>query len=223
MTFAGPIDKFLSEEERQKLISSTKLKKDSVIFFIADKDYAVKYSGLMRTELGKKLDLIDEDVYEFCIVKDFPMYEYSLEEDKYVFCHNPFSMPQCDIEDLTKEQMSLIKAYQYDFVCNGYEMASGAVRNHDLSIMKKVFALLGYSEDAIKEKFGALYTAFTYGAPPHAGMALGIERLLMLLKEEDSIREVVAFPMSSNGTDMMMSSPGTVSEKQLREVHIKER
>jgi len=223
MSFAGPIDKFLSIEERDKLICDAGLKKDSVIFFIADKINAVKYAGLIRNELGRKLDLIDEDKYEFCIVKDFPMYEYSVEEDKYVFCHNPFSMPQDDIDDLKKENMSFIKAYQYDFVCNGYEMASGAVRNHNLDIMKRVFELVGYSEDIIKEKFASLYTAFQYGAPPHAGMALGIERMLMLLLDEDSIREVVAFPMSSNGCDMMMGSPGVVTEKQLREVHIKER
>jgi len=223
MSFAGPIDKFLSIEERDKLICDAGLKKDSVIFFIADKINAVKYAGLIRNELGRKLDLIDEDKYEFCIVKDFPMYEYSVEEDKYVFCHNPFSMPQDDIDDLKKENMSFIKAYQYDFVCNGYEMASGAVRNHNLDIMKRVFELVGYSEDIIKEKFASLYTAFQYGAPPHAGMALGIERMLMLLLDEDSIREVVAFPMSSNGQDLMMGSPSSVSEKQLREVHIKER
>ena len=223
MTFAGPIDKFLSEKERTKLIESASLKKDSVIFFIADKMFASKYAGLIRTELGRKLDLIDEEIYEFCIIKDFPMYEYSIEEDKYVFCHNPFSMPQCKKEELIKEDISSILAYQYDFVCNGYEMASGAVRNHDLDIMKKVFELAGYDEEIVKTKFGALWTAFQYGAPPHAGMALGLERMLMLLLGEELIREVVAFPMSSSGQDLMMSSPGEVSLKQLREVHIHER
>ena len=222
MTFAGPIDKFLSDEEREKLIEVASLKKDSVIFFIADKTNASKYAGLIRTELGKKLDLIDEDIYEFCIVKDFPMYEYSIEEDKYVFCHNPFSMPKCSKEELKKEDILDILAYQYDFVCNGYEMASGAVRNHDLDIMKKTFELVGYDEEIIKSKFGALWTAFQYGAPPHAGMALGLERTLMLLLGEESIREVVVFPMASSGQDLMMSSPSEVSIKQLREVHIKE-
>jgi len=223
MTFVGPIDKFLTEEERVELIKVAKLEKDSVIFFIADKDFAVKYAGLIRTELGRKLDLIDDSVYEFCIVKDFPMYEYSYEEDKYVFCHNPFSMPQCEMEDLTKENISSILAYQYDFVCNGYEMASGAVRNHEPSIMKKVFELVGYDEEVVKSKFGALWMAFQYGAPPHAGMALGLERMLMLLLDEEVIREVVAFPLSSSGQDLMMQAPGIVTEKQLREVHIKER
>ena len=185
--------------------------------------FACKYAGLIRMELGKKLDLIDDDVYEFCIVKDFPMFEYSYEDDKYVFCHNPFSMPQCDVDGLSKERISSILAYQYDFVCNGYEMASGAVRNHDISVMKKVFELAGYDEENVKSKFGALWMAFQYGAPPHAGMALGLERMLMLLLDEELIREVVAFPLSSSGQDLMMGAPGVVSEKQLREVHIKER
>ena len=223
MSFAGPIDKFLSDEERIELIDIAKLQPGCVIFFIADKMSACKYAGLIRSELGRKLDLIDEDRYEFCIVKDFPMYEFSLEEDKYVFCHNPFSMPIGGIDVLEKEDISLIKAYQYDFVCNGYEMASGAVRCHDLDIMKKVFELVGYDEETIKTRFGSLWMAFQYGAPPHAGMALGIERMLMLLSEESSIREVVPFPMSASGCDLMMGSPGIVSEKQLREVHIKER
>ena len=218
MSFNGPIDKFLTDEDRKELIDIGKLKSGSVIFFIADKMFALKYAGLIRSELGRKLDLIDKDVYKFCIVKDFPMYEFSIEEDKYVFCHNPFSMPK---DSLDKEKLDDILAYQYDFVCNGYEMASGAVRNHDVKIMKKVFSLIGYDESTIKEKFGSLYTAFQYGAPPHAGMAIGIERLLMLLLDEDSIREVVTFPMSASGEDKMMGSPTEVDEKQLREVHIK--
>ena len=218
MSFNGPIDKFLTEEDRKQLISLAKLKVDSVIFFIADKINANKYAGLIRQELGKKLDLIDDSVYEFCIVKDFPMFEFDVEEDKYVFCHNPFSM---SIGELTKDNMENIQAYQYDFVCNGYEMASGAVRNYDVEIMKKVFSLVGYDESVVKEKFGSLYTAFKYGAPPHAGMAIGIERLLMLLLDEKNIREVVPFPISASGEDKMMNSPGEVVEKQLREVHIK--
>ena len=218
MSFNGPIDKFLTDEDRKELIDIGKLKSGSVIFFIADKMFALKYAGLIRSELGRKLELIDDSVYKFCIVKDFPMYEFSIEEDKYVFCHNPFSMPK---DSLDKEKLDDILAYQYDFVCNGYEMASGAVRNHDVDIMKKVFSLIGYDESVIKEKFGSLYTAFQYGAPPHAGMAIGIERLLMLLLDEDSIREVVAFPMSASGEDKMMGSPTEVDEKQLREVHIK--
>ena len=218
MSFNGPIDKFLTDKDRKKLIDIGKLKPGSVIFFIADRTFALKYAGLIRSELGRKLDLIDQDVYKFCIVKDFPMYEFSIEEDKYVFCHNPFSMPKGSLDE---DKIDDILAYQYDFVCNGYEMASGAVRNHDVKIMEKVFSLIGYDESVIKEKFASLYTAFHYGAPPHAGMAIGIERLLMLLLDEESIREVVTFPMSASGIDMMMGSPSVVDEKQLREVHIK--
>ncbi len=221
MSFAGPIDKFLTDFEREELIKLADLKPNSVIFFIADRKNASKLAGLIRDELGRKLDLIDESKYEFCIVKDFPMYEWNEELDKYDFSHNPFSMPQGGIEALNSQDIENIVAYQYDFVCNGIEMASGAVRNHDIEIMKKAFALAGYSEDTVKEKFKSLYTAFQYGAPPHAGMAPGIDRMIMLLKEEKSIRETIAFPMSASGQDLMMGSPGDVSELQLRETHIK--
>ena len=225
MTFKGPIDKFLSDNEREELIKVAGLEKGGVLFFIADrnKNLVSKQAGLIRIELGRKLDLIDSNKFELCIINDFPMFEYNEDEKKYDFGHNPFSMPQGGMDALNSENIEDIKAYQFDFVCNGFEMASGAVRNHNFDIMKRVFELVGYSEDIIKEKFASLYTAFQYGAPPHAGMALGIERMLMLLLDEDSIREVVAFPMSSNGCDMMMGSPGVVTEKQLREVHIKER
>lgn len=221
MTFAGPIDKFLSDYEREELIKLADLKPNSVIFFIADRKLACKYAGLIRDELGRKLGIIDESKYEFCIVKDFPMYEWNEEEDKYDFSHNPFSMPQGGLEALNNQNIEDIKAYQFDFVCNGVEMASGAVRNHDIEIMKKAFDLAGYSEDVIKEKFKSLYTAFQYGAPPHAGMAPGIDRMIMMLKEESSIRETIAFPMSASGQDLMMGSPSEVSELQLREAHIK--
>ncbi len=221
MTFAGPIDKFLSDYEREELIKLADLKPNSVIFFIADRKLACKYAGLIRDELGRKLEIIDESKYEFCIVKDFPMYEWNEEEDKYDFSHNPFSMPQGGLEALNNQNIEDIKAYQFDFVCNGVEMASGAVRNHDIEIMKKAFDLAGYSEDVIKEKFKSLYTAFQYGAPPHAGMAPGIDRMIMMLKEESSIRETIAFPMSASGQDLMMGSPSEVSELQLREAHIK--
>ena len=223
MTFAGPIDKFLSDYEREELIKLADLKPNSVIFFIADRKLACKYAGLIRDELGRKLEIIDESKYEFCIVKDFPMYEWNEEEDKYDFSHNPFSMPQGGLEALNNQNIEDIKAYQFDFVCNGVEMASGAVRNHDIEIMKKAFDLAGYSEDVIKEKFKSLYTAFQYGAPPHAGMAPGIDRMIMMLKEESSIRETIAFPMSASGQDLMMGSPSEVSELQLREAHIKVR
>ncbi len=221
MSYAGPIDKFLTDFEREELIKLADLKPNSVIFFIADRKNASKLAGLIRDELGRKLDLIDESKYEFCIVKDFPMYEWNEELDKYDFSHNPFSMPQGGITALNSQDIEDIVAYQYDFVCNGIEMASGAVRNHDIEIMKKAFELAGYSEDTVKEKFKSLYTAFQYGAPPHAGMAPGIDRMIMLLKEEKSIRETIAFPMSASGQDLMMGSPSAVSELQLRETHIK--
>lgn len=221
MTFAGPIDKFLEDYEREELIEKAGLKPNSVIFFIADRKNAPKLAGLIRDELGRKLDLIDKNKFEFCIINDFPMYEWNEEEDKYDFCHNPFSMPQGGLDALNNSKIEDIVAYQFDFVCNGIEMASGAVRNHDLDIMRKAFSLAGYNEDTIKDKFKSLYTAFQYGAPPHAGMAPGIDRMLMLLKDEASIRETIAFPMSASGSDMMMGAPNDVTELQLRETHIK--
>ncbi len=223
MSFKGPIDKFLSDEERKSLIKNANLEKGSVLFFIADKKEKIanKFAGLIRTELGKKLNLIDEDRFEFCIINDFPMFEYNEEEGKYDFCHNPFSMPQGGIDALNNDNIDGILAYQYDFVCNGNEMASGAVRNHNLDCLKKAFSLVGYDEDVVKERFSSLYHAFQYGAPPHAGMALGIDRMLMLLLNTDNLREVQAFPMSVSGQDLMMGCPSEVTEKQLREVHIK--
>ena len=166
---------------------------------------------------------MDENKFEFCIINDFPMYEWSEEEDKYIFMHNPFSMPQGGLEALDNDNKEEILAYQYDFVCNGIELASGAVRNHDLEIMKKAFKIAGYEEEEIKKRFKALYEAFKYGAPPHAGMAPGIDRMLMLLLDEDSIRETIAFPMSASGTDNLMEAPNEISEHQLREAHIKVR
>ena len=221
LSFAGPIDKFLSEEEREDLIKVAKLKPNSVIFFIADRKKAYKFASQIRDELGRKLDLIKDDEYKFCIINDFPMFEYSDEESKYDFMHNPFSMPQVSIKEMDKLDPEEILAYQYDFVCNGIEMASGAVRNHDIEIMKKVFEIAGYKESEIEKRFQALYEAFKYGAPPHAGMAPGIDRILMMLLEEDSIRETIAFPLSASGADQLMNAPSEVTELQLRESHIK--
>ena len=223
MSFKGPIDKFMTDNDKENLIKLASLKKNSVIFFIADKSetYALKQAGLIRNELGRKLNLIDNNKFELCIVNNFPMYEYNEEEDKFDFGHNPFSMPQGGMDALNSENPEDILAYQYDFVCNGYEMASGAVRNHDIEIMKKAFEIAGYSEETVKERFKSLYTAFQYGAPPHAGMAPGIDRIIMLLKDEPNLREVQAFPMSVSGMDQMMGSPSELTEKQLREVHIK--
>ena len=220
MSFAGPIDKFLSEDERDDLIDVGNLKPGDVIFFIADKSNAYKYAGLIRDELGRKLGLIDENEFSFCIINDFPMYEWSEEEEKYIFTHNPFSMPKGGMDSFNGKIEDIV-AYQFDFVCNGIEMASGAVRNHDLEIMKKAFAIAGYEEEEIQNRFKALYEAFKYGAPPHAGMAPGIDRMLMLLLGENNIRETIAFPMNASGSDPLMNSPSEVSELQLREAHIK--
>lgn len=222
MSFNGPIDKFLSDEEKTDLISVASLKSQDVIFFIADLK-PERNAGLIRMELGRKLDIIDESKFEFCFITDFPMYEYDEDLESYVFTHNPFSMPQGGMISLETKKPEEIKAYQYDIVCNGVELSSGAVRNHDLNIMKKAFEIAGYKDDELKEKFKSLYTAFEYGAPPHAGMAPGVDRIIMLLKEEKNIREVIAFPMNNNAQDLMMGSPSSVTEVQLREVHIKMR
>ena len=221
----GPIDKFLSDDDRLELFTKCDLKIGSVLFFIADRseEIASMYAGKIRTYLGEKLDLIDKDKYEFCIINNFPMYEYDSKTNKWEFGHNPFSMPQCSIEELTKENIENIKAYQFDFVCNGEEMCSGAIRNHDIEIMKKAFDIVGYTEEDIKTRFKSLYEAFQYGAPPHGGMGPGIDRIIMLLRDEDNLREVQVFPANVNGMDQMMGSPSKVSEEQLREVHIKVR
>ena len=221
MSFKGPIDKFLTDFDRENLIKKASLKKGSVLFFIAHRTDAVRLAGLIRQELGSRLGLIDKNKFEFCIINDFNMYEWNEEEERYDFTHNPFSMPKGGLESLNNLDPDCIVANQFDFVCNGIEMASGAVRNHDIEIMKKAFSIAGYSEDDLKERFKGLYTAFQYGAPPHAGMAPGIDRMLMLMLDENNIRETIAFPMSSNGSDLMMGAPSDVSEHQLREAHIK--
>ena len=224
MTFKSSIDKFLNEELRNELIEKCGLKEGSTLFILADsKNKINKLAGLLRTKLGNELELIDKNKFEFCIINDFPMYEYNEEDNSWDFGHNPFSMPQGGLDALTEDNIENILAYQYDFVCNGYEMASGAVRNHDIRIMKKAFELAGYTDEDVETKFRSLYTAFQYGAPPHAGMAPGIDRILMLLKDEENIREMVAFPLGANGADAMMGCPGEVFEKQLRETHIKVR
>ena len=224
MTFKSSIDKFLNEELRNELIEKCNLKEGSTLFILADsKNKINKLAGLLRTKLGNELELIDKNKFEFCIINDFPMYEYNEEDNSWDFGHNPFSMPQGGLDALTEDNIENILAYQYDFVCNGYEMASGAVRNHDIRIMKKAFELAGYTDEDVETKFRSLYTAFQYGAPPHAGMAPGIDRILMLLKDEENIREMVAFPLGANGADAMMGCPGEVFEKQLRETHIKVR
>ena len=220
LSYKGPIDKFIPEELKKELISLAKLEKNDTIFFIADNEKrATELAGQIRTELGKRLDLIDEDVFKFCWIIDFPMFELD-DHDKLAFSHNPFSMPQGGLDALEHQNPLDILAYQYDIVCNGIELSSGAVRNHDIEIMLKAFSMAGYTEEEVKTKFGALYTAFQFGAPPHAGIAPGIDRMLMLLTESETIREVIAFPLNSKAEDLMMGAPGNVKREQLRDVHI---
>ena len=220
-TYKGPIDKFIPEDMKDELKEKAELNNGDTIFFIADKEQqASLYAGQIRTTLGERLDLIEKNSYRFCYINDFPMYELDPETEKIGFTHNPFSMPQGGLEALNTKDPLDILAYQYDIVCNGVELSSGAVRNHDMQIMEKAFEIAGYSKDVLEKKFGALYTAFQYGAPPHAGMAPGVDRMIMLLKNEENIREVIAFPMNGNGQDLMCGAPGDVTEEQLRDVHL---
>ena len=224
MSYRGPIDKFIPEPLKAELVSLANLKAGDTIFFIADKEkQAAEYAGHLRNEIAARLDLCEKNSFRFCYVSDFPMYEEDPETKKPGFMHNPFSMPQGGLEALDAENPYDILAYQYDIVCNGIELSSGAVRNHDIEIMKKAFAIAGYDEETLKAKFGALYQAFQFGAPPHAGMAPGVDRMIMLLRGEENIREVIAFPMNSAAEDLMCGAPNDVTEHQLREVHIKVR
>ena len=220
LSYKGPIDKFIPEELKKELLELADLKPKDTIFFIADTEKrAACLAGEIREELGKRLDLIEKDVFKFCWIVDFPMFELD-DSGKLGFSHNPFSMPQGGLEALDRENKLDILAYQYDLVCNGIELSSGAVRNHDIQIMLKAFQMAGYTEEEVKTKFGALYTAFQYGAPPHAGIAPGIDRMLMLLTDSNNIREVIAFPLNSKAQDLMMGAPGQVSRQQLRDIHI---
>ncbi len=224
LSYKGPIDKFIPAEYKEELRTLAGLGVGDTIFFIADtKDKAPKLAGQIRNELGEKLGLTEKNAYRFCFINDFPMYEPDEETGKIGFTHNPFSMPQGGLEALNNKDPLEILAYQYDIVCNGVELSSGAVRNHDLDVMVKAFEIAGYDEETLKQKFGALYTAFKFGAPPHAGMAPGVDRMIMLLKNEENIREVIAFPMSASAQDLMCGAPNEVTETQLREVHIKVR
>lgn len=222
LTFDGPIDKFLKEGDREKLIEINGSKSGDVIYFIADsKELAPKLAGQIRTEVAERLSLIDKSRFELCFITDFPMYEHDEDTGAVIFTHNPFSMPQGGMEALLTKDPCDVLAYQYDIVCNGIELSSGAVRNHDLDIMVKAFEIAGYTEEDLQQKFSSLYRAFKYGAPPHAGMAPGIDRMLMLLTDEENIREVIAFPMNSNAQDVLLGAPNEVTEQQLREIHIK--
>ena len=223
-SYKGPIDKFIPADMKQELKDIAGLSVGDTIFFIADKeDKAAYYAGMIRTELGEKLDLLEKNAYRFCYINDFPMFEKDPETKKIGFTHNPFSMPQGGLEALNTMDPLDILAYQYDIVCNGVELSSGAVRNHDMQVMVKAFEIAGYDEEVLKEKFGALYNAFQFGAPPHAGMAPGVDRMIMLLRNEENIREIIPFPMSGTAQDLMCGAPNEVTEQQLREVHIKVR
>lgn len=224
LSYKGPIDKFIPEEKKVKLREIAGLEVGDTIFFISDKEEKANYyAGQLRNELGARLDLIEKNAYRFCYVNDFPMFELDPETKQIGFTHNPFSMPQGGLEALNTKDPLEVLAYQYDIVCNGVELSSGAVRNHDIEIMKKAFAIAGYDEATLEAKFGALYQAFQFGAPPHAGMAPGVDRMIMLLRNEENIREIIAFPMNGNAQDLMCGAPGEVTEQQLREVHIKVR
>lgn len=221
LSFKGPIDKFIPDNLKQELINLADLKKDDTIFFIADSEQkATELAGQIRTELGKRLNLIDDSMFMFCWIVDFPMYELD-ERGQLAFCHNPFSMPQGGLGALNTQKPLDILAYQYDIVCNGIELSSGAVRNHDPEIMIKAFEIAGYTKEDIEKRFSALFNAFQYGAPPHAGIAPGVDRMIMLLTGAETIREVIAFPMNSKAQDLMMGAPGEVTKEQLQDVHIK--
>jgi len=220
--FRGPIEKFLSDGQKQELIAYCGMKEGDTVFFICDAAAVVNsLAGEIRNWLGKNLGLYDTEAFEFCFITDYPMYEYNQESRKIDFTHNPFSMPQGGLESLENKDPLEILAHQYDIVCNGVELSSGAVRNHSPEIMKKAFAVAGYTAEELEKRFGALYTAFQYGAPPHAGMAPGVDRIVMLLAGEDTIRDVIAFPLNGSAQDLMLGAPGEVSEPQLREVHIR--
>ena len=219
-TIQGGIAKFITEEAKSKLKEEYKVKAGDSIFFVADEFHkAQKIAGLVRIELGKRLDLIEKNVYKFCFIVDFPMYELS-DEGTIDFSHNPFSMPQGGLETLENKDPLEILAYQFDLVCNGYEMASGAVRNHDPEIMVKAFEIAGYTEEDVKNRFGALYNAFQYGTPPHAGAAPGVDRMVMLIADSTNIREVIAFHKNKKARDLLMGAPSVVTQQQLDDVHI---
>ncbi len=220
--FKGPIDKFLTPEQRVELREMISMKDGETVFFICDGAHIVdRLAGEIRTWLGENLGVINKDAFEFCFIVDFPMYELNPETNSIDFTHNPFSMPQGGLEALETKDPLEVLAYQYDIVCNGVELSSGAVRNHSPEIMKKAFAIAGYSEEELERRFGALYTAFQYGAPPHAGMAPGVDRMIMLIAGEETIRDVIAFPLNGNAQDLLLGAPGEVTEQQLREANIR--
>ena len=220
-SFKGPIEKYMTDDQKSELKSKYGMRESETVFFISDDASVIDgYAGDIRTWIGGTLGLVDDDAFAFCFITDYPMFEYNQEERKIDFTHNPFSMPAGGLEALEKKDPLEVYALQYDLVCNGVELSSGAVRNHSPEIMKKAFGIAGYSEEETERKFGALYTAFQYGAPPHAGMAPGVDRIVRLLAGEESLRDVIAFPLNGNAQDVMLGAPGAVTEQQLREIHI---
>jgi len=223
MALKGPIVKYLSEEKQRELVALVSLEEGDTLFFIADAPgLADRLAGQIRAELGARLDLVEQNAFRFCFVVDYPMYERNPDTGAIEFTHNPFSMPQGGMGAFDAAASPLdILAWQYDAVVNGIELSSGAVRNHRPDLMVKAFSVAGYGAEEVERRFPALYNAFRYGAPPHAGMAPGIDRIVMLLAGEENIREVIAFPMNNDARDTLMGAPGPVSERQLREAHIK--
>jgi aspartyl-tRNA synthetase len=221
-TIKGPIQKFLTPEELATLAKMGNVVDGDVLFFICEEaDKAAKIAGDIRAKLGRDLELIDKNVFRFCWIVDFPMFEKDPETGAIGFSHNPFSMPQGGMDALLNKNPLDIHAFQYDVVCNGIELSSGAIRNHLPEIMYKAFEIAGYGPEVVEQKFGCLLNAFKFGAPPHGGIAPGVDRMVMLLAGEDNIREVIAFPMNQKAQDLMMNAPSDVTEKQLRELHIK--
>jgi aspartyl-tRNA synthetase len=222
-TLKGPINKFLKPDEAAAIISSTASRPDDAIIFLSDTDTAkvCRILAGLRTHLGQLLNLIEQDVYRFCWIVDFPMYEFDAEHGKVDFSHNPFSMPQGGLEALNTRDPLTIKAFQYDIVCNGYELSSGAIRNHHPEIMYRAFEIAGYERSEVDQRFRALINALKYGAPPHGGIAPGVDRIVMLIADEPNIREVIMFPMNQNAEDLMMNAPNTVRPEQLRDLHIR--
>jgi aspartyl-tRNA synthetase len=219
--WGGPIAKNLGEPT-QALMESLGLGSGDAAFFVAgDPAVFAKFAGLARTRVGTELKLVDENQFKFCWIVDFPMFEWNEEEKKVDFSHNPFSMPQGGLEALETQDPLTIRAYQYDIVCNGYELCSGAIRNHKPEIMLKAFATAGYGPEVVEDQFGGMLNAFRYGAPPHGGLAPGIDRIVMLLADQVAIREVIAFPLNQQGQDLLMNAPANVLDKQLKELHIR--